>query len=138
MDRLPDWLLAGLAILFGLSAWLVIGTAIVNRALRHTAAKRDNLDREEFLAWMSREGVRCEASEFLWDTVLSYLTPHLTPHPLDILGVDLPIDDVDWGTDWPREFTRQYGHDIKALPFWPKGVEVSLLNYGRWLSAGLD
>ena len=70
--------------------------------------------------------------------MLFYVTPQLTPHPLDTLGGDLPIDDGDWSMDWRRDFARQHGLDIDDLPSWPKGVEVSLLNYGRWQSAGLD
>ena len=138
MAGLPEWALAGLAIVLCLAAWLVIGSMILDRSLRRTAAKRPNIGREDFLAAMSSAGVRDEAAAFLLDTVLFYVRPQLTPHPDDVLGSDLPIDDGDWSMDWPREFVREHGLQQDDLRAWPDGQAPSLVNYGRWLSAALD
>ena len=135
---MPEWALAALAIVLGLAMWLVVGTLLIKRSLRCTAAKRPNLGREDFLAAMSGAGVRDEAAVFLWDTVLFYVSPQLTPHPDDVLGSDLPIDDGDWSMDWPRDFARKHGLRPDDLPAWPEGQASSLLDYGRWLSAALD
>ena len=138
MAGLPEWALAGLAIVLGLIAWLGIGTTVLDRSLQRTAAKRPDIGREDFLAAMSSAGVRDEAAVFLWDTVLFYVSPQLTPHPDDVLGSDLPIDDDDWSMDWPRDFTLEHGLRQDELPAWPDGQAPSLLNYGRWLSGALD
>lgn len=80
--------------------------------------------------------VREDVARFLWETVLPYVEPQLTPHPDDNLGKDLCIDDDDWGMDWPLEFARRQGFHESNLPDWPKEWPATIRNYGRWLSAG--
>ena len=58
---------------------------------------------------MMRPDVSEQASAFLWKSALPYLEllrPALTPHPDDDLVSDLPIDDDDFGMDWPREWAE--------------------------------
>lgn len=132
---IPEWLArtlfvaAFLAIVFG-SAGIVL-----TKARTRLAARRTNPTYEEFMALM-RTDVGVDTAQFLWDTVLPYVKPQLTPHPDDELANDLCIYDGDWSMDWPREYAERRGFHDSNLPDWPEGWPVTVRNFGRWLDMG--
>ena len=77
-----------------------------------------------------------QATAFLWATILLYVAPQLTPHPDDHLWQDLPIDEDDVTRDWPRDYADAYKRELDAWPDWPKGVPVTVRNFGVWLDCG--
>ncbi|MDN3646796.1 hypothetical protein QWY75_11345 [Pontixanthobacter aestiaquae] len=46
---------------------------------------------------------------------------------------DLPIDEDDWGVDWPRIYSEGQGFHESHFPDWPENWLVTIRNYGRWL-----
>ena len=132
---IPEWLAKTLFV----STCLIIvfsnaGISIA-RSRKRLMVRRANPTQAEFLALM-RTDVSEDAARFLWETVLPYAEPHVTPHPDDELGKDLCIDDDDWGMDWPLEWARRQGFHESNLPDWPNEWPATIRNYGRWLSAG--
>lgn len=130
---IPEWLAMTLLVVLGVALWLTIGSAVWKRKVRQTAARRPNLSQDAFMTAMSPD-TSPQAAAFLWQTILDYVAPELTPHPDDILGKDLPIDDDDWSMDWPVAFARQQGFHESNLPEWPENWAATIRNYGRWLS----
>lgn len=102
-----------------------------------TSRRRANLTRKQFLLQMQLD-VSLPAASFLWETILPYLEPHLTPHPEDDIVEDLPVHADDMSLDWPQLWARQQGFHESNLPDWPDGWPVTIRNYGRWLDLGPD
>ncbi|MDE2435188.1 MAG: hypothetical protein KGM49_02905 [Sphingomonadales bacterium] len=130
MPKLAPWAFA-----------LVVLALIIWRATRNTRsmvdqtlARRPNPTREEFLAELA-PSVSPATAIFLWDTILPYVTPALTPHPDDHLWNDLPIDEDDVTMDWPSDFAKTHGRKLKSWPAWPDGTPVTVRNFGLWLDA---
>jgi hypothetical protein len=69
----------------------------------------------------------------MWQQVLPYVEPHLTPHPDDRLLDDLCIDDDDIDMDWPQIWAEQQGISESDLPDWPKDWPLTVRNFARWL-----
>jgi hypothetical protein len=132
---LPEWLFAFLFVVTGISIVFALSWRNTTRQIAATLAKRRNPTNAEFLAAMQMD-VSLSTAEFLWETALPYLQPHLTPHPDDDLVRDLPIDSDDFSMDWPREFAERHGFHESNFPDWPEGWSVTIRNYGRWLDQG--
>lgn len=132
---IPEWLVVTLWVVFGLSAFLAYGYWNIDRAHRRVAARRSNPTRGQFLTLMEPD-CSPEVSEFLWEKVLNYIEPRLTPHPDDDLIKDLKIDDDDVGMDWPGEWAELRGFHESNFPEWPRDWPVTVRNYGRWLDLG--
>ena len=132
---IPEWLFASLFVLSGLGIWFGIAWRNTGKQVRKTSARRINPTEAEFMQMM-RVDVSEAASAFLWKTALPYLElyrPPLAPHPEDDLVQDLPINDDDFGMDWPREWAELKGFHESNMPDWPEGWAVTIRNYGRWL-----
>ncbi|MBA4164305.1 MAG: hypothetical protein C0510_06690 [Erythrobacter sp.] len=132
---IPEWLAKLLFVATFVAIIFSLGWRNTSRSIRELKERRISPSREEFLELMEPD-VSPEASEFLWDTALFYIQPHLTPHPDDDLIKDLPIDEDDIGMDWPRDWAKQQGFHDSNLPEWPEGWLVTIRNYGRWLDMG--
>ena len=128
---LPNWLAETLLVIAALLVWFGIAWRNTRKTISQLKQGRPSPTREEFLALIQPD-VRRETAEFLWDTTIFYLAPDLTPHPDDELS-DLPIDEDDWGMDWPRDFANESGFHESNIPDWPEGWPVTIRNYGRWL-----
>ena len=117
---------------------LVIWRAVRNtgKTIERTLARRPNPTKDEFLAQIAPDVSRATA-EFLWATILSYVAPRLTPHPDDHLWQDLPIDEDDVTLDWPRDFAKSRGRDLRSWPDWPDDRPVTVRNFGCWLDSAL-
>ena len=107
---LPEWLGELLVVAAAVLAYFTFAAFIRWRTYRRLLKKRDNPTEREFLSAMQQSGVSPEVAAFLWVNALSYVEPHLAPHPDDLLGNDLMIDEDDWGLDWPREIDRPVFH----------------------------
>jgi hypothetical protein len=132
---LPEWLLAGLFVVAALTIWFGIAWRNTTKRVHETAARRANPTETEFMQMM-RADVSEDASAFLWKSALPYLEcfrPKLTPHPDDDLVQHLPIDDDNFGMDWPREWAELKGFHESNMADWPEGWPVTIRNYGRWL-----
>lgn len=129
---LPEWLAQTVFVGISVAIWLAIAWRKMSKQMRATQARRPSPSREEFLEIMMPDADR-EVAEFLWQKAIFYLEPHLTPHPDDDLGLDLPIDEDDWGMDWPREWAAIRGFHESNLPKWPEAWPPTLRNYGKWL-----
>ena len=136
LSGIPAWLAETLFLIvfFGLiGGWAWRNTS---KTINATLAKRPNPTKEQFIGLM-QEDVRVETAEFLWETIIVYLEPKLSPHPDDSLAKDLPIDDDDWSMDWPRDFAERHGVHESNLPDWPAEWPVTVRNFGRWLDLSL-
>ena len=132
---IPAWLFPTLFVLGGLCIWFGIAWRNTSKQVRRISAQRSNPTEAEFMDMMLRD-VSEEAAGFLWTTALPYLKffkAPLTPHPEDNLVNDLPIDDDDFGIDWPREWAELKCFHESNMPDWPEGWPVTIRNYGRWL-----
>lgn len=132
---IPEWLAKTLFVSTCLIIVFSYAGISITRSHKRLAARRASPTQAEFLVLMGTD-VREDVARFLWETVLPYVEPLLTPHPDDNLGKDLCIDDDDWGMDWPLEWARRQGFHESNLPDWPKDWPATIRNYGRWLSAG--
>jgi hypothetical protein len=104
--------------------------------ISNTLARRENPTRDEFVAMLGGD-VSPATAEFLWDTMIPYLMPKLTPHPIDHLALDLPIDDDDPTMEWLPAFAELHGRDHKDWPNWPSDWKGTVRNYAKWLESGL-
>jgi hypothetical protein len=104
---------------------------MMQRAYGRVAARRPNPTEAEFLAMMA-QACSPEAARFVWEQALPYVTPHLTPHPDDLLLDDLCIDDGDF-MDWPQVWADHQGLPESNLPDWPKDWPLTVRNFARWL-----
>jgi hypothetical protein len=130
---IPEWLFVTIFVCGGLVIWFAIGWRNTSRQIDALKSHRASPNREDFINLMSPD-VRRETAEFLWDTAQPYLEPwQLAAHPEDDLAKDLPIDDDDWGMDWPRDWAELKGFHETNLPDWPEGWPVTVRNFGRWL-----
>lgn len=135
--------------LFGMSEWvtevgyavgflaLLVGYGWLSdwRAHRRVTARRPNPTEAEFLAMMAPD-CSAQAAQFMWDQLLPYVTPRLTPHPDDLLIDDLRIDDGDISMDWPVDWAEREGLAESDLPYWPNGWPLTVRNFARWLDLG--
>lgn len=103
-------------VLAGLAIWLMLGFVMHHHGQRRLAAKRPSPTRREFLELLAGS-VDENTAKWLWDQAGPYYEP-LTPHPDDLLSEDAKIDDGDWSMDWP------------------KGWDVTIRNFGKWLDMG--
>jgi hypothetical protein len=127
----PEWLaktrfvVAILIVVFGFAG------LSIRKAHKRVAARRPNPTEGEFLAIMAQD-CSPEAARFVWEQTLPYVTPHLTPHPDDLLIADLCIDGDDIDMDWPRDWAKQQGISESNLPDWPKDWPLTVRNFARW------
>lgn len=96
----PEWLAATGFVVGALAIWLGFGFQLRHRAHKRVAVRRPNPTEDEFLAMMAQD-CSPRAARFMWQQVLPYVEPRLTPHPDDLLIGDLCIDDDDIDMDWP-------------------------------------
>jgi hypothetical protein len=132
LQSLMPWAI-GLTFL-GLVLWRAVHNS--RKMVERTLARRPNPSEAEFMATMSGH-VRVQTAAFLWETILPYVAPKLTPDPDDHLWRDLPIDEDDVTMDWPEHFAKANGLSRWKWPDWPEGDEVTVRNFGRWLDQGL-
>jgi uncharacterized protein YneF (UPF0154 family) len=131
---IPEWLFVVLWLAAGLSVWLILGFYFHRKAHRRLAEKRPNPTREEFLALMAGD-VDHDIAEWMWENLAVYYTP-LAPHPDDHLLEDACIDDGDVSLDWLPAFAESQGLAWKQWPEWPKGWDLTVRNFARWLQLG--
>jgi hypothetical protein len=128
----PEWLaVTGFAVA-SLAIWLALGFVMLRRAHRRVAARRANPTEADFLAMMAQD-CSTDAARFMWQQVMFYVEPRLTPHPDDLLLDDLCIDDDDIDMDWPRDWAMQQGLSERDLPNWPRDWPLTVRNFARWL-----
>jgi len=97
-------------------------------------ARRPNLTREEFVALLA-DATDTGAAEFLWEELLPYWKPNLTPHPDDDFLKDLLIDDEE-PEDWLKRYCDRFGHDWRSWPPWAAEQPTTVRNFARWLTNG--
>jgi hypothetical protein len=131
----PEWVAATGFVVTYFAIWLGLGCLLNRRALARVAARRPNPTEAEFLAMLTHD-CSPEAARFMWEEVLSYVTPRLTPHPDDLLLDDLCIDDGDITMDWPSNWAERQELAESDLPDWPKGWPLTVRNFARWLDLG--
>lgn len=134
MDELlgiPEWLAVTGFVIAALAVWIALGFLALRRAHARLAARRANPTEAEFLALMTQD-CSPEAARFVWAQALPYGTPHLTPHPDDLLIGDLCIDDGDIDTYWRAEWADQQGVPERDLPDWPDRWPLTVRNFARW------
>lgn len=130
-----NWSISAFVVV-ALSLWFSIAWRNTKKQIARTSDRRKNPSRDEFRAMLA-DDVSPETAEFLWETMIVYLEPKLTPHPEDHLVKDLPIDDGDWSMDWVLDFADKHGLDHKAWPYFPEGWEPTVRNFALWLEMGL-
>jgi hypothetical protein len=118
-----------IAIVFGVL--FVAGRRKWNRKARALAMRRPNPTRDEFVDLL-REVAEPDAAEWLWNELLPYFEPTMSPHPDDDLIKDLPID-PDEPEDWVRDYCKRYGLTMRLLGKWPGGRSVTPRTLLEWL-----
>jgi len=133
---MPDWLIPAAITIVIMGGVLLVAVRNTRNMVARTRARRPNPTEAQFMAMLSAD-VRPEVAAFLWETMLPYLKPKLTPHPDDHLFDDLPIGDDDPSLDWLPEFAERHGMKAKHWPQWPEDWDGTVRNFARWLEAGL-
>jgi hypothetical protein len=133
---MPDWLIFSAVVMLFIGGVFVVASRNTRRMVARTLARRPNPTEAEFMAMLGGD-VRPEVAAFLWETMIPYLEPKLTPHPDDRLFDDLPIGDDDPSMDWLPEFAERHGLKAKHWPQWPEEWDGTVRNFARWLEAGL-
>jgi len=131
----PEWLAATGFVAAGLTLWIGLGFWVLRRAHLRVAARRPNPTQAEFLDMMAQD-CSPEAAQFIWEQVLPYVTPRLTPHPDDLLIADLCVDDDDIDSFWRRDWADRQGLAESDLPDWPKDWPLTVRNFARWCDLG--
>jgi hypothetical protein len=106
----------------------------IKKAYKALARKRPNLTKAEFQSQMQPE-VSADLSAFLWDQILFYVKPILTPHPDDNLFLDLKIDEDDVFEDWVDEWAENAGYYENSFAHYPNDVPPTIKNFGIWLES---
>jgi len=132
----PDWLIPTLGTAIIMGGVILFATRNTRRMIARTLERRPNPTEAEFVAMLS-DDVRPGVAMFLWETMVPYLEPKLTPHPDDDLCDDLPIDPDEPAMDWLPEFAERHGLKAKYWPQWPGEWDGTVRNFARWLEAGL-
>jgi hypothetical protein len=83
------------------------------RQVDRLAERRANLDEPGFVALLA-DSADADVAEWLWDELLVYWRPNLTPHPDDDFLRDLPIDPEE-PNDWLDRFCTSQGLEQKGL-----------------------
>jgi hypothetical protein len=104
------------------------------RQARRLAERRANLDQSGFVALLA-DSADADVAEWLWNELLVYWRPTLTPHPDDDFARDLPID-PDEPNDWLDRFCTSQGLEQKIFPDWPHGEETTVRNLAAWFTNG--
>jgi hypothetical protein len=115
---------------FGL-IWL-LGKRKWDRQARELLERRSNPSREEFVTLLA-DDADADVAEFLWDELLVYFKPLLTPHPDDNFIEDLPIDH-DEPNDWLAGFCKANGLRQRDVERWPENLPSTVRNFAKWLS----
>jgi hypothetical protein len=121
---------AAFVILFAV-IW-VVGNRKFNRQKQLLAQRRPSPPRDEFIAMLASD---CEADvvELMWDELLVFYRPDMTPHPDDDFLNDLAIDDEE-SNDWLATFCKRNELREKDISDWSKGAPSTIREFARWLS----
>ena len=117
----------------GIFVWMFF---VYKRKLKRQKAflqqRRPNPTRDEFITLLAPD---CEAdiADQLWNDLLVFYQPDMTPHPDDDAIQDMLVD-PDEPNDWLGHFCRSNGLRIKDVSPWPDGQLVTIRNLARWFS----
>jgi hypothetical protein len=130
-----SYLLGGLAIVGMFSAIYFIGERKHRRMARALLQRRPNPTKSEFISLLAPI---CDAvvADFLWEELLPYFKPILTPHPDDDMVADLPIDPEE-PADLTAAFCDRFNIDESNYAHWPEGKSATVRNIACWLASGL-
>lgn len=119
-------------LVFVLAVISVVGSRKFNRMKQALARRRPSPTREDFVAMLASD---CEAdvAELIWEELLVFYRPDMTPHPDDDFLKDLAIDD-DEPNDWLAEFCKRNGLRERDISDWNLGTPSTIRNFSRWLS----
>jgi len=133
---MPEWLAIVVWTVIVLVTVLAYGNYSIRKTHKLLAKRRPNPTREQFIKLLAPD-VDGDVASWLWDTTCPYYQP-LTPHPEDHLIKDARIDDDDVTMDWLPTFAKSRQLNWKDWPDWPKGWELTVRNFARWLQLGVD
>ncbi len=121
------------AIVVGVFAWLYfVGERKLARQKAILQARRANPTHDEFLALLETD---CEAdiADQLWNDLLLFYCPDMTPHPDDDVVQDMPIDDEE-PNDWLAHFCKINDMRVKDVSPWPQQQPATIRALARWFS----
>jgi hypothetical protein len=124
---------AVVAIVICIFAWTyVAGERKLVRQKTALRARRANPTYEEFVTSL-RSDCEADIADQLWQDLLVFYRPDMTPHPEDDVIQDMPIDH-DEPNDWLAHFCKANNMRVKDISPWPKNQQATIRNLARWFS----
>lgn len=110
----------------------VLGEVKFARMKKVLAKRRHSPTRDKFIDLLQTS---CEPdiAELMWDELVDYYKPGMTPHPDDDFVHDLPIDEGERSL-WVEEFCERNDLNESDLDPWPSALATTVRNFAEWLS----